>query len=69
MKNGARDAALRRIVRGMDGSGSSLELLGALAVIAAALLDPFQAAIGVVGLVRPVLVEAGLSARLAGRIL
>jgi len=51
------------------GSGSAFELLGAFAVIAAALLDPFQAAIAIVGLVRPVLVEAGLSARLAGRIL
>src|SRR5258705_3488130 len=39
---------------------SALQLLGALAVIAAALLDPLQAAIGVGGLVGVVLIDAGV---------
>src|SRR5689334_6714107 len=40
----------------------------ALAVVAAALLHPFQAAVAVAGLVQPVLIEAGLPAGLAGRL-
>lgn len=48
---------------------SALELLVALAVIAAPLLDPFQAPVRIGGLVRVVLIEAsvqpGLSRRLA----
>src|SRR3981081_4452582 len=47
------------------GSGRALQLLGALAVIAAALLDPLQAAIAVAGLVGVVLVDAGVHPRLA----
>src|SRR5436309_6063328 len=46
-------------------SGRALQLLGALAVIAAALLDPFQAAIGVAGFVGVVLIDAGVHAGLA----
>jgi len=42
---------------------STLQLFGALAVVATALLDPFQAAVGVGGLVRVVLLEAGVHAR------
>src|SRR6202011_2031140 len=48
---------------------SALELLVAFAVIAAALLDPFQAAIGVGGLVGVVLIDAGVHPRLAGGLL
>src|SRR6202011_970509 len=48
---------------------SALELLVAFAVIAAALFDPFQAAIGVGGLVGVVLIDAGVHPRLAGRFL
>src|ERR1700716_82011 len=47
-------------------SGRALQLLGALAVIAAALLDPFQPAIGITGLVGVVLVDAGVHAGFAG---
>src|SRR5258708_30663914 len=47
------------------GGRLALQLLGALAVIAAALLDPFQAAIGVTGLVGIVLVDAGVHPGLA----
>src|SRR5947209_2214490 len=43
-------------------SGRALQLLAALAVIAAALLDPFQAAIGVAGFVGVVLIDAGVHA-------
>src|SRR5579862_1497387 len=43
----------------------ALEPLVALAVVAAALLDPFQAAIAVGGLVGPILIEAGFHALLA----
>ena len=38
----------------------ALQLLGALTVIAAALLDPLQAAVGVGGLVGVVLIDAGV---------
>src|SRR5258705_9995016 len=48
---------------------SALQLLGALAVIAAALLDPLQAAIGVGSLVGVVLIDAGVHPRLAGAFL
>ena len=51
------------------GQARALQLLGAFAVIAAALLDPLQAAIGVGGLVGVVLVDAGVHARLAGGLL
>src|ERR1700730_7049117 len=44
---------------------SALQLLGTLAVIAAALLDPLQAAIGVSGLVGVVLIDAGVHPGLA----
>ena len=44
----------------------SLQVLGALGPVAAALLDPFQAAIGVGRLVGIVLVDAGVQASLAG---
>src|SRR6266704_625135 len=47
----------------------ALQLLGAFTVIAAALLDPLQAAIGVGGLVGVVLVDAGVHPRLAGAFL
>src|SRR3982074_2935998 len=47
------------------GGRLALQLLGALAVIAAALLDPFQAAIGVTGLVGVVLIDAGVHPALA----
>src|SRR4029077_8312869 len=43
----------------------ALQLLGAFAVIAAALLDPFQAAIGAGRLVGVVLVDTGVHPRLA----
>src|SRR5580698_4871276 len=46
-------------------SSGALEALVALAVIAAALLDPLQTAVAVAGLVGPVLVEAGFHAALA----
>src|ERR1700724_3922521 len=45
--------------------GSALQLLVALAVIAAALLDPFHTAIGVTGLVGIVLIDAGVHPGLA----
>src|SRR5436190_3307062 len=51
------------------GSSRALQLLGAFAVIAAALLDPLQAAIAVGGLVGVVLIDAGMHARLAGGLL
>ena len=51
------------------GSSRALQLLGAFAVIAAALLDPLQAAIAVGGLVGVVLIDAGVHARLAGAFL
>src|SRR6266704_7101664 len=44
----------------------AFQALVALAVIAAALLDPFQAAIGIAGLVGIVLVDTGVHAALAG---
>src|SRR5262249_40413390 len=47
------------------GSGRALQLLGAFAVIAAALLDPFQATIAIGRLVGVVLVDAGVHACLA----
>src|SRR5262249_59323090 len=47
----------------------TLQPLVALAVIAAAFLDPVEPAIGVVGLVGVVLVETGVHARLAGGLL
>src|SRR5215510_6281581 len=47
---------------------STLQALVALAVVAAALLDPGQPAIAVARLVGVVLVEAGVHARLAGRL-
>src|SRR5260370_20167438 len=50
---------------GLMGGRLALQLLGALAVIAAALLDPLQAAIGVTGLVGIVLVDAGVHPGLA----
>src|SRR5262245_10803129 len=46
--------------------GSALQPLVALAVVAAALLDPLQAAVTVIGLVGIVLIEAGVQPRLAG---
>ena len=49
--------------------GRALQLLGAFAVIAAALLDPLQAAIAVGGLVGVVLIHAGVHAGLAGGLL
>src|ERR1700756_2028787 len=53
------------------GSRSSrpFEALVAFAVIAAALLDPLQAAIGARGLVGVVLIEAGVHACLSGALL
>src|SRR5260370_13901701 len=51
---------------GLMGGRLALQLLVALAVIAAALLDPFHAAIAVVGLVGVVLIDAGMHAALAG---
>src|ERR1700733_2498685 len=56
---------VRRIVARLG----ALQLRVALAVMAAALLDPFQAAIAGTGLVGVVLVETGFAARLAGGIL
>src|ERR1700737_957164 len=50
---------------GLMGGGFALQVFGALAVIAAALLDPLQAAIGVTGLVGIVLVDAGVHPGLA----
>ena len=47
----------------------ALQLLGAFAAVAAALLDPLQAASGVGGLVGVVLVDAGVHPRLAGGLL
>src|ERR1700753_4204325 len=49
-----------------SGSGRTLQALVAFAVIAAALLDPLQAAISVAGLVDVVLVEAAVHTALAG---
>ena len=49
--------------------GRALQLLGAFAVIAAALLDPLQTAIAVGGLVGVVLIHAGVHAGLAGGLL
>jgi hypothetical protein len=46
-----------------DDSRRALQLLNALAVIAAALLQPLQPAIGVAGFIGLVLIEAGFSAR------
>src|SRR6267378_1891348 len=43
-------------------SGRALQLLGAFAVIAATLLNPFQAAIGIASLVGIVLIDAGMHA-------
>src|SRR5262249_53609953 len=43
----------------------ALQALGAFAVIAAALLDPLQPAIGIAGLVGVVLIDASVHARLA----
>src|SRR3954463_5835246 len=53
------------VQRRLVGGRLALQLLGALAVIAAALLDPFQAAIGVTGLVGVVLIDAGVHPALA----
>src|SRR6516165_11362389 len=50
-------------------SGRTLQPLVTLRVIAAALLNPLQAAVGVGRLVGVVLVDAGVHARLAGRLL
>src|SRR5262245_48150607 len=47
----------------------ALQALDAFAVIAAALLDPLHAAIGIGGLVGIVLIDAGVHARLAFRLL
>src|SRR5215475_282827 len=47
---------------------SAFEPLVAFAVIAAALFDPLHPTIAIVGLVRVVLIEAGLHAGLAGRL-
>src|SRR5262245_45338915 len=47
------------------GACSALQALVALAVVAAALLNPFQIAVGVAGLVGVVLVKAGVHAGLA----
>src|SRR5260221_14540079 len=44
----------------------AFQLLVALAIIAAALLDPLQAAVTVGGLVGIVLIDAGMHPRLAG---
>src|SRR5580704_14166494 len=49
-------------------NGSALQLGIALAVVAAALLDPMQAAIAATGLVGVVLIEAGVHPRPAGRL-
>ena len=49
--------------RALPSRASSLEPLGAFAVVAAALLDPLQLAIAAIGLVVVVLVVAGLEAR------
>src|SRR5207245_4523340 len=56
---------MHRSGRGAD-ARSTLQPLVALAVVAAALLDPLQAAVAVVGLVGIVLIEAGVQPRLAG---
>ncbi len=50
----------------LEASGGALQLLVAFAVIAAALLDPLQAAIAVGGLVGVVLVDAGVQAPCRG---
>src|SRR6266404_6299232 len=47
----------------------AFQFLGALTVIAAALLDPLQAAIGIGGLVGVVLIDAGVHPRLASAFL
>src|SRR5262245_42668296 len=65
---GASDAVGPEWAR-LAGAPLLLQAAVALAVVAAALLRPFQAAVGVAGLVLPVLVEAGQHARLAGRLL
>src|SRR5579872_380646 len=53
----------------MSSSSGSFEALVAFAVVAAALLDPFQAAIGICRLVGIVLIEAAVHARLASAFL
>src|SRR6185312_10764385 len=50
-------------------SWSALELLVALAVIAASLLDPFQAAVAIAGLIGVVLIETGVHPSLPGALL
>src|SRR5437764_12423152 len=50
-------------------SGGPFQALGAFAVVAAALLDPFQAAIAVAGLVGIVLVDASMHPGPAGALL
>src|SRR5262249_61956260 len=66
---GARgDAPVSRCQHVAVSATSTLQLFGALAVVATALLDPFQAAVGVGGLVRVVLLEAGVHARPSRRL-
>src|SRR4051812_19882821 len=65
----ARHPAVESRCGRASGSGGALQLLGAFAVVAAALLDPLHAAIGVGRLVGVVLVDAGVHPRLAGRLL
>src|SRR5882672_5857727 len=64
---GAAEASGRAYIRCW--SGCALQLLGAFAVIAAALLDPLQATIAVCGLVGVVLIHASVHAGLAGGLL
>src|ERR1700682_286160 len=65
-KSAARAACRPKSGRAGPVKGSALQLLVALAVIAAALLDPFQPAIGVGSLVGIVLIDASMHAALAG---
>src|ERR1051325_6439506 len=62
MSRGTHDPAATRDDTFLRGA---LQLLAAFAVIAAALLDPLHAAIGIGGLVGVVLVDTGVHARLA----
>src|ERR1700730_4297303 len=68
-RSAARAACRPKSGRAGPVKGSALQLLVALAVIAAALLDPFQPAIGVGSLVGIVLIDASMHAALAGCLL
>src|SRR5262249_48628102 len=68
VNGGPRRRAVSRCHHVAVSATSTLQLFGALAVVATALLDPFQAAVGVGGLVRLVLLEAGVHARPSRRL-